>query len=77
MINPIFNLNQQELNIVRKVDEYFIIDSMSFQEKIFQALLIAQHELEAEYYENECEKMRIIEFRDTLLGLLHKIPGGN
>jgi hypothetical protein len=77
MINPDFHLSQQELNIVRKIDEYISIDNMSFQEKLFQALLIAQYELEAQYYGNEYEKQRIIKFRDTLIGLLHKFHQQN
>lgn len=73
-MNPLSNLSQEELNVARKIDEYFKPDHMSFQEKLFNALLIAQHELEAEYYGNEFEKSRILEFRDTLLLLLNKIP---
>jgi hypothetical protein len=53
---PISNLSRKELNVARKIDEYFKPDHMSFQEKLFNALLIAQHELEAEYYGDEFEK---------------------
>ncbi|KUG03166.1 hypothetical protein ASZ90_019431 [hydrocarbon metagenome] len=68
------NLSQEELKVVRKIDEYFSLDHMSFQEKLFHALLIAQYELEAQYYSNEFEKSRIVEFRDILLILLSKFP---
>lgn len=71
---PLSNLSREELNVARKIDEYFKPDHMSFPEKLFNAMLIAQHELEAEYYGNEFEKTRILEFRDTLLLLLNKIP---
>ncbi len=70
----LLNLSQEELKVARKIDEYFSLDHMSFQEKLFNALLIAQHELEAQYYGSDFEKSRIIEFRDILLMLLNKFP---
>ncbi len=71
---PLSDLTQEELKVARRIDDYFRIDHMSFKEKLFNALLIAQHELDAQYYGNEFEKSRILEFRDILLLLLNKFP---
>ncbi len=68
------DLSSKELDVARKVDQYFKLDHMSFQEKAFNALLIAQYELEAQHYGNESERTRIMEFRDVLLLLLNKMP---
>jgi len=69
-----YNLSKTELDLLKKIDNYFNPDDMSFQEKLFNALLIVQHEIEAQYYNNDLEKANIFKFRDTLITLLDKLP---
>ncbi len=68
------NLSQEEVNVARKIDEYFKPEHMSFSEKLFNAMLITQHELEFEYFGNDYEKSKILQFHDILLLLLNKFP---
>lgn len=66
------NFSIEEIEVIRKLDRYFTSD-MDFREKVFHALLIAQHDLEAHHYSSEHEKAKICTFHDILLNLLHKL----
>ncbi len=66
-------LSREEFNVARRIERYFKSDNMSFQDKIFNARLIAQYELEAQYFSNEEEKRRILEFKGILDRLMFKI----
>ncbi|MGI6453789.1 MAG: hypothetical protein ACOX0E_10075 [Syntrophomonadaceae bacterium] len=65
--------NYKEQRIVMKLDEYFKGKNMSFSEQVFNALLIASHDLEAHHFSNENERLRILEFKQVLENLWHKI----
>lgn len=67
------NLNSEEQEIVRKIDSYFKTSNMNFRDKLFNALLIAQHELESHHFSSEDEKLKILHFKNTLDNLLKKI----
>jgi hypothetical protein len=65
-------LSREEQRVVHRVDEYFKSPSMTLQEKVINALLIAQHELEEHNFSTESERMRITQFKITLDSLLSK-----
>ncbi|MBO8158479.1 hypothetical protein [Thermosyntropha sp.] len=67
------NLSSEEKEIARKVDDYFKTTNMNFRDKVFNALLIAQHELEGHHFCSEAEKLKIIHFKNTLDSLLKKL----
>ncbi len=69
----VINLTNEEQQVACRVDQYFKSSSMNIHEKLFNALLIAQHELDEEHFNNENEKMRIIQFKNILDSLLQKI----
>lgn len=66
-------LSQEEEKIARKVDGYIKVDTMSFREKIFHALLITQHELEVQYFSNEEQRRKLLQFKVTLDSLWQKL----
>jgi hypothetical protein len=68
-----FPLTVKEKEIASKIDNYFRSSSMSLKEKVFQARLIALYDLEAHQFCSEDERLRIIEFKKILDGLLQKI----
>jgi len=68
------HLTSEEQEIARHLDEYFKNKNMTFREKVFHALLIAQHELDAQYFCSEDEKEKIIHFKAILDRLLLKLP---
>lgn len=66
-----FTLVEQEA--VNKIENYFKCKEMTLQEKLFHALLIAQHDLELHNYTNKTEEIKIIEFKLTIDSLLLKL----
>ncbi|SHG60756.1 hypothetical protein SAMN02745221_00577 [Thermosyntropha lipolytica DSM 11003] len=71
------HLSAEEREIARRVDNYFKTPHMNFRDKVFNALLIAQHELESHHFSTEDEKLKIIYFRNTLYSLLKKLDSAN
>lgn len=67
------HLTLEEKIVAKKIEKYFKASNMNFREKIFNAILIAQHELEAHYFSDEYEKEKILHFKRVLEGLLDKI----
>jgi hypothetical protein len=67
------NLSIEEQKVVHRVIEYFKSPSMTLQEKVFNALLIAQNELEEHHFGSESERLNIIQFKNTLDSLLTKL----
>ncbi len=67
------NMTFEEKLITKKLNKYFKSSSMSLKDKVFNALLIAQHELEAQHFSNEMEKQKIIHYKVTLDNLLEKL----
>lgn len=72
MLSP-HQLSTEEQRVVHRVDEYFKSPSMTLQEKVFNALLIAQHELEDQNFSTESERIRITQFKNTLDNLILKL----
>lgn len=66
-------LSWEEKQVFCRVDEYFKSPTMTLQDKIINALLIAQQELEEHNFSNECERIKIMHFQKTLDSLLNKI----
>ncbi len=67
------NMTIEEKLITKRLDKYFKNSNMSLKDKVFNALLIAQHELEAHHFTSETEKQRIIHFKVALDGLFEKL----
>lgn len=72
MLSP-QQLSTEEQRVVHRVDEYFKSPSMTLPEKVINALLIAQHELEDHNFSTESERIRITQFKNTLDDLLLKL----
>lgn len=70
-------LTLEEKLVAKKIDKYFQTSDMDFKEKIFNAILIAQHELDAHYFSDEYEKQKILHFKNVLESLLEKIGNDN
>ncbi|WP_157049037.1 hypothetical protein [Syntrophomonas palmitatica] len=70
---PNLQLSREEFQVAHRIERYFKSDNMTFQDKIFNARLIAQHELEAQYFGNEEERRRILEFKGILDSLMYKV----
>ena len=66
-------LSTEEQKVVHRVDEYFKSPTMTLQEKVINAFLIAQNELEEQHFNSESERIKIIQFKKTLDSLLNKI----
>jgi hypothetical protein len=71
-LDTIMKLNNEELQVIQRIDNYFRCSDMSFPEKVFQAMLITRHELEAHHFGNEYERQRVMQFARILDGLLQK-----
>jgi len=72
-LNSLQCLNKEEYRVAHRIDRYFKSNDMSFPEKVFHAMLIAQYELEGHHYTNDEERIKIARFKSVLDGLLHKI----
>lgn len=70
-------LNKEEYRIAYRIDRYFKSDDMSFQDKVFHAMLIAQYELEGHHYSSDEERAKIARFKSVLDRLLYKINVNN
>lgn len=71
-MDNIWQLNGEELQVAQRINNYFRCSDMSFREKVFHAMLIARHELEAHHFGNEYERQRVQQFAQVLDGLLQK-----
>ena len=67
------NLNPEEANIARHLENYFLCSEMDFRDKVFHALLIAQYDLEARHYSNEAQRLKITKILSTLNGIWDKM----
>ncbi|HOQ08832.1 MAG TPA: hypothetical protein PLG09_01760 [Syntrophomonadaceae bacterium] len=68
-------LSLEEKKVAEQVDKYFHSSRMTFPEKLFHALLIAQHDLEAHHYCSEDEHQRLLQYINILQGILSKLHG--
>lgn len=66
-------LNNEEFSVAQQIDRYFKSNDMTFQDKLFNAMLIAQYELEGHHYAGDEERKKIARFKRIVDGLLHKI----
>lgn len=69
----VLELTGEELSMAKKLNDYFRCSEMGFREKVFHALLIAQHDLEAHHYCSESERLKILAFTQILDALLNKL----
>lgn len=67
------NLSHEEQFVIQRVEQYFKSSSMTMQDKLFNALLIAQLELEEQNFNSETEKSRILQFKNVLECLRQKM----
>lgn len=67
------SLSNEEQRVMNRVEQYFKPSSMTMHDKLFNALLIAQLELEDQNFSSEIERTRILQFKNTLECLLKKI----
>lgn len=66
-------LNKEEYQVANRVERYFKSNDMSFQDKVYNAMLIAQYELEGHHYSSDEERTKIARFKTVLDRLLQKI----
>ena len=66
-------LSREEKIVFHRVNEYFKSPAMTLQDKIVNALLISQHELDDQNFSSEGERLRIVQFQQTLDSLLDKL----
>lgn len=66
-------LTLEEKLVAKRIEKYFQASNMPFKDKIFNAILIAQHELDAHYFSDESEREKILHFKAILDSLLEKI----
>jgi len=69
------DFSPEELTVAMKLENYFNHMEMDFLEKVFQARLIATHELELGHPASERERVRVMTFMDTLDTIWHKLTG--
>ncbi|MDD3023788.1 MAG: hypothetical protein PHE26_07820 [Syntrophomonadaceae bacterium] len=65
--------SHEEEKMADRVNLYFKVDDMSFRDKIFHALLITQHDLEAQHFSNEEQHRKLLQFKNTLESLWKKL----
>ncbi len=69
-------LTWEEKQTLMKLEKYFKHPDMSIHDKVFNALVIAEHELSGYCFSSENERLRIEKFKDVLNDLLPKISAG-
>jgi len=77
MHNMATPLSFKEQRIIMRIDQYFKNSNMSLYEKIFNAKLIAEYDLEGHHFDNDYERRIISDFQDTLANLLVKLSYQN
>ena len=73
MLSNALAFSTKEKKVIYKIENYFKSKQMSFQDKLFHALLIAQHDLEAHHFSNEIERQNIVEFKEAVDSILQKL----
>jgi hypothetical protein len=71
-MDKLISFNNEELQVARRLEDYFSSSDMTFREKVFHALLIARYELEGHHFSNELERQKIMDFARVLDCLLQK-----
>ena len=69
-------LTQEEQQTLIKLENYFKHTDMSLYDRVFNALVIAEHELMEHCFTNEHERTKIERFKHVLNNLLLKISSG-
>lgn len=67
------NLTLEENQVAQRVNTYFRSPTMSLREKLFNAKLIALHELELQNFSNESEREKIAYYSYILDSILEKL----
>lgn len=66
-------LSEEEKYVVQKLNSYFKPGNMSFEERVFNALLITRYDLEAHHFSNDKQRRTLIKYQNVLDGLLKKM----
>ncbi|NLV17417.1 MAG: hypothetical protein GXY50_09470 [Syntrophomonadaceae bacterium] len=66
-------LTAEEDQIARRVDNYFRSPDMSLREKLFNAKLIAVHDLELENFTCQNEKEKLAHYYQMLDSIMQKL----
>ncbi len=66
-------LTAEEYQVAQKVNTYFRSPMMSLKEKIFNARLIALHDLELENFTCEHEREKLAHYSDILERIMKKL----
>ncbi len=74
---PVNNLTYEEKQVVSSIENYFRSNNMTTRDKLFNAMLIAQHDLETHNFCTEHERLKIARFKEVLDQLLLKVNGYN
>ena len=67
------NLNEEEKYLLQKVNNYFKPVNMSFEERVFNALLITSHDLEAHHFSTDKQHRTLIKYQTVLGRILKKM----
>lgn len=73
-MNTTYWLTLEEQKVAERVERYFRSSRMTFREKLFHALLIAQHDLEGQHFCSEDERQNLILYIEILESMLSKLP---
>lgn len=66
-------LTIEEQQVIKQIERYFKSANMQLNDKLYHALLIAQHELESHNFSSEWERAKIVHFRNTVDSLMKKL----
>lgn len=66
-------LTLEESLITEKVDKYFRSPSMSLRDKVFNAKLIALHDLELQHFAGPNEREKLMRYNSILEEILRKL----
>ena len=72
-LHNLLQLTAEEEKVAKHIEKYFKVKNMSMQDKIFNAMLIAQHDLDTHNFTSENERIKIANFKGVLDSLSRKI----
>ncbi|MEA1962294.1 MAG: hypothetical protein U9N81_13685 [Bacillota bacterium] len=72
MLNSI-TLTHEEQLIANRVNHYFKCPEMSMKDKLYHAILIAQHDLDSHSFCGEAEKNRLTHYKNLLDNIWQKM----
>ncbi len=66
-------LTHEEDRVVQRINSYFRSPKMSLRDKVFNAKLIAVHDLESENFVNDTERQRLTHYTSILDNIMQKL----